>query len=109
MRTRALALVIGLVLSSTARAEVSVDLDEVTFTLRAPGASEVYLVGDFNNWNPTVERMPREGDVFSISLFLVEGVYRYKFVVDGRWISDPDNPGDPEKGSPLVLTERSIG
>ena len=26
--------------------------DEVIFTLAAPGANEVFLVGDFNNWNP---------------------------------------------------------
>jgi hypothetical protein len=30
-------------------------------------------------------------------------------VVDGRWIVDPDNPGDDSKGSPLVLVERPAG
>ncbi|MDH5628491.1 MAG: glycogen-binding domain-containing protein, partial [Candidatus Krumholzibacteria bacterium] len=88
-------------------AAVRVDQDEVIFTLQAPGAKDVYLVGDFNQWNPTVEPMDRDGDRFEVGLFLVAGNYRYKFVVDGETITDPDNPGrSPDKGSPLSLVER---
>ncbi len=97
-------------LAAPAGAAVRVDQDEVIFSLRAPGASEVYLVGDFNQWNPTVERMSLVDDRFEVGLFLVAGTYRYKFVVDGKWIPDPENPGpSPEKGSPLALVERSGG
>lgn len=97
-------------LAGRAGASVRVVDDEVFFTLVAPGARDVYLVGDFNNWNPTVERMPRTGDVFEISLYLVAGSYRYKFVVDGKWIVDPDNPNsDPARGSPLALVEKPAG
>jgi len=89
---------------------VRVQDSEVIFTLRAPEAGEVYLVGDFNQWNPTVERMERIEDRFEIGLFLVAGEYRYKFVVDGTWIVDPDNPGvSAEKGSPLRVVERGGG
>jgi hypothetical protein len=96
--------------AGVARGAVRVDQDEVIFSLRAPEASEVYLVGDFNQWNPTVEPMNRVDDRFEIGLFLVAGTYRYKFVVDGQTIADPDNPGrSPEKGSPLSLVERSGG
>lgn len=94
----------------TARAAVRVEADEVIFTLKSPGAKEVYLVGDFNSWNPTVEPMSLEGDEFVVRLFLVAGTYRYKFVVDGTPMLDPDNRGSaPEQGSPLSLTERSGG
>lgn len=93
-----------------AHAAVRVEADEVIFTLTAPDAKEVYLVGDFNRWNPTVEPMQREGDTFVVSLFLVAGTYRYKFVVDGKPIADPDNRGgSQEQGSPIVLVERSGG
>jgi hypothetical protein len=93
-----------------AHAAVRVEADEVIFTLSAPDAKEVYLVGDFNRWNPTVEPMQREGDTFVVSLFLVAGTYRYKFVVDGKPIADPDNRGgSQEQGSPIVLVERSGG
>jgi hypothetical protein len=93
-----------------ARGAVRVDQDEVIFTLRAPGAAEVYLVGDFNQWNPTVEPMNRSGDQFEIGLFLVAGDYRYQFVVDGRAVNDPDNPAPKgQRGSPLILVERGNG
>jgi len=84
-----------------------VEDDEVVFTLRAPGASRVFLVGEFNNWNPTLERMNQDGDLFTLRLYLLAGVHRYKFVVDGEWGVDPDNvPRDPQRGSLLVLEER---
>ncbi len=89
------------------RAEVTVADDEVIFTLIVPGAKNVFLVGDFNNWNPTLEKMSKDGDTFSVFLFLLPGSYHYKFVVDGTWGADPDNPtSDPRAGSFLVLEER---
>ncbi len=113
MSARALriGLLAGLVLAGSfagADAGVRVVDDEVVFTLRAPEANRVFLVGDFNNWNPTLERMDREGDTFIIRLYLLPGAYRYKYVVDGEWRVDPQNePADPKKGSSLVLEERS--
>lgn len=107
LTTAAIAVMVAAAGIVPASAGVRMSDDEVVFTLRAPNATVVYLVGDFNNWNATVEPMPRSGDRFEISLFLVEGTYRYKFVVDGRWIVDPENVGsDPQEGSPLVLFER---
>ena len=109
MRARALmtALISAWLVAAPARGAVRVEQDEVIFTLRMPAATEVYLVGDFNQWNPTVEPMNRAGDQFEIALFLVAGEYRYQFVVDGKPIADPDNPAPPgERGSPLRLTER---
>jgi hypothetical protein len=105
-------LICAVVLAATgagAGAGIRVVEDEVYFSLTAPGAKEVYLVGDFNNWNPTFEKMERRGNVFEISLYMIEGTYRYKFVVDGNWIVDPDNPGDPNRGSALVLIEKPAG
>jgi len=91
-----------------ANAGVRVEDDEVVFTLRAPGASRVFLVGDFNNWNPTLERLDKTGDTFVIRLYLLPGTYRYKYVVDGEWMTDPENPAaDAKRGSPLVLEERT--
>jgi hypothetical protein len=96
-------------------AGIHVEGDEVIFTLRAPEAKEVYIVGDFNQWNPTVEPMNRVDDHFEVGLFLVAGEYRYQFVVDGKAINDPDNPprgkaaAGTHAGSPLLLTERGDG
>ena len=99
-----------LCVAASARGSVRVEADEVIFTLRAPDATEVYLIGDFNQWNPTVEPMNRVGDHFEVGLFLVAGDYRYQFVVDGKAVMDPDNPAPAgERGSPLILIERGDG
>jgi hypothetical protein len=91
-----------------ARGEVQIIEGEVVFSIRAPGAKDVFLVGDFNNWNPTLEKMEEVEDRFEVALFLLPGKYRYKFVVDGVWTSDPENPpADPAAGSLLELQERA--
>lgn len=105
----AVATVVLAALAGRAAAGVSVVEDEVIFTFHSSKATDVYLVGDFNNWNPTVEPLEREGGAFRVSLFLVPGSYRYKFVVDGRWIVDPDNPGPPDRGSIFTIEERPGG
>ena len=106
---------IGAVSVGAVFAAVRVDGDEVIFSLRVPDAHEVYLVGDFNQWNPTVEPMNRVDDHFEVGLFLVAGEYRYQFVVDGKPVNDPDNPQRGKTatgthgGSPLLLIERGDG
>jgi hypothetical protein len=101
-------LVLALLPPAVVRGAVRVVEDEVIFTLSAPGAGDVYLVGDFNNWNATLEGMDKTDGTFEVYLFLLPGTYRYKFVVDGEWTTDPDNPPPvPADGSLLVLEERA--
>jgi hypothetical protein len=60
------------------------------FTLRAPGAQEVCLAGDFNRWTVCRTPLRRVGeDLWTVSVELSPGRYQYQFVVDGRWIADP--------------------
>jgi 1,4-alpha-glucan branching enzyme len=55
-------------------------------------AKEVYLAGDFNNWDERTHRMTRRGRRFHKSVHLEPGEYQYKFVVDGEWRTDPAAP-----------------
>ncbi len=65
----------------------------VKFSYGNDKAKEVYLVGDFNNWNPEVDKMKRdENGIWYITKFLSPGRYAYQFIVDGEWILDPANP-----------------
>ncbi len=66
----------------------------VKFTLKSPDARYVYVVGDFNGWslNESSQLEQRDTSEWHKSVTLKPGKYRYKFVVDGRWIHDPDNP-----------------
>ncbi len=54
-----------------------------------PGAREVYLVGEFNNWNPRADRMTKTKNGFRKTIQLPPGEYQYKFLIDGEWHHDP--------------------
>ncbi|KPL17759.1 MAG: hypothetical protein AMJ92_11110 [candidate division Zixibacteria bacterium SM23_81] len=65
------------------------------FSFKAPaGTKAVYLAGEFNGWRPDLDLMSDEdGDgVWTIAYPLDSGTYQYKFVADGRWFQDPNNP-----------------
>jgi|SRR5689334_12819192 len=67
----------------------------VTFVLRAPGATRVSVVGDFNNWDAAATPMARSGsgDLWVLNARLPRGVHLYSFVLDGsEWRPDPSAP-----------------
>ena len=67
---------------------------EPNYTFRLKGyknAKAVFLAGDFNDWSPTALAMIREGDEWIYRVHLSPGKHRYKFIVDGKWITDPSN------------------
>ena len=71
------------------------------FRYRNPDAGFVYLVGDFNEWNPKADPMADENGDGEWTLYypLAPGRYAYKFVVDGRrWVPDASNPADEPDG-----------
>lgn len=65
----------------------------VTFALDAPNASSVRLTGEFTNWSHEGLRMLRDekDGVWKITVNLDPGDYEYRFIVDGVWITDPNN------------------
>lgn len=75
------------------------DLTTVTFVFRAPGASQVCLVGDFNGWDPDATPLRRAalGDMWTAQVPLQRGLHAYAFVIDGSdWAFDPSAPLAPE-------------
>jgi len=84
------------------------DGSEFTFELDRPDASEVFVAGTFNQWDPAADAMSKGSDgVWRITLSLEPGTYEYKFVIDGNWETDPGNPesvADPYGGQNSVLT-----
>jgi len=64
----------------------------IRFAAHAPGAREVLVAGDFNDWSPQSTPMTRQNsDDFETLVPLEPGRYRYRLVVDGRWQQDPCN------------------
>lgn len=64
-----------------------------TFTISAPEAQTVELVGSFTDWenNPISLKKSRDG-TWKTTVALGSGTYEYRFKVDGQWRNDPDCP-----------------
>ncbi|MCK5216109.1 MAG: hypothetical protein KAR05_12245, partial [Candidatus Omnitrophica bacterium] len=63
-----------------------------SFSLSAPEARSVYVTGSFNDWSLDEScRMQQENGKWIVNLQLKPGVYKYQFIVDGRWREDPSN------------------
>jgi chromosome partitioning protein len=67
--------------------------DQVAFAARFEGANRVLIAGDFNNWSPMSTPMTVDDRTnrWVTKLPLNPGRYQYRFVVDGRWTTDPAN------------------
>jgi hypothetical protein len=72
----------------------------VRFRYRDPEARTVTLVGGFNGWDPAATPLadPDGDGVWEVVIPLEPGVWRYEFVVDGRWTAPPDAPRYEEDG-----------
>jgi len=102
-----LKLLLILCLAGIAMGKATIDGEQVTFSLESPEAKEVYIAGDFNDWSENSDPMKKNDGVWEIIMELSPGEYQYKFLVDGVWTNDPDNPKrvpDPYGGENSVLT-----
>jgi 1,4-alpha-glucan branching enzyme len=64
----------------------------VRFELPFLEAREAFVAGTFNGWDPAMFRMSEVPGGWAAEVALAPGTHEYLFVVDGRWIADPNNP-----------------
>ena len=66
---------------------------ELLFQVRIEDAKQVSIAGDFNGWaaDATPMQHGRRAGEWRCSLPLKPGRYRYRLVVDGKWMTDPNN------------------
>jgi hypothetical protein len=72
---------------------------DVQFVLVADSASDVSIVGDFNDWDVRATPLQRSngGGVWSVIVPLSPGRHVYSFVIDGKqWTADAAAPRAPE-------------
>jgi chromosome partitioning protein len=66
---------------------------EIVFKLEASRDAAVQIAGDFNGWIPEpLHFSESQGkQLWHIAIPLQPGSYEYKYLIDGEWLSDPDN------------------
>lgn len=62
-----------------------------TFSLAAPTAMSVQLVGDFTQWQERPINLQKDADgIWRTTVDLPPGAHHYRFLVDGEWRDDPE-------------------
>ncbi len=54
-------------------------------------ARNVYICGSFNNWQENKIKMLPTLTGWWLPVYLPKGTHTYRYIVDGNWITDPDN------------------
>ncbi len=66
---------------------------KVEFTFRSDPGRAVFIAGTFNDWDPSKTKLTEsDAGLYRVSIKLAKGKHEYKFVVDGCWQIDPENP-----------------
>jgi 1,4-alpha-glucan branching enzyme len=61
---------------------------EVTFVFDGETKDSVFLVGDFNNWDKSSNKLKKVGKKLQTKLSLKPGKYAYKYFVNNTWVND---------------------
>jgi 1,4-alpha-glucan branching enzyme len=86
------------------------DIQEYTaFKLRGyTNAKKVILAGSFNNWNESDFVMQKTDYGWKYVVPLSGGKHHYKFIVDGEWITDPNNSVKEYDGNGHINSVRMV-
>ena len=69
------------------------ELERISLEVFHSGATEVFVAGSFNGWDPSATPLRPQGDGrWAVDLILRRGKYEYRFLVDGHWTDDPLSP-----------------
>ena len=55
-------------------------------------AKKVILAGSFNKWDEHLFKMNKTEYGWELTLQMKPDIYQYRYIVDGQWMEDPDNP-----------------
>ena len=81
-------------LSANNRYSAKSHLKPINFYCEAPHAAQVFISGDFNDWNPGSHPMERQFDgTWFAQVQLNHGHHHYLFVIDGKPTLDPRAQG----------------
>lgn len=90
------------VIPKTLTSPVINDNGTVTFSYKNNSAKEVYVAGNFTDWETHKKAMTKNQDgTWSVTLRLGDDAasYEYKFIVDGNYVVDPSNSNTASDGN----------
>jgi 1,4-alpha-glucan branching enzyme len=61
-------------------------------------AKRTVLTGSFTDWDPRGIEMEKTAKGWQLPVYLGDGTYTYKFIVDHEWMLDPSNPDQKPDG-----------
>jgi chromosome partitioning protein len=72
---------------------ITQDVEWARFFLKGKDFKEVYVIGDFTQWqkNENYKMKKLDQDTWTINIPLKKGKYSYKFFADKNWFKDPYN------------------
>ena len=81
---------------------------KVTFSVQAKEANVASVVGDFNNWDPTVGALSKlKNGTFKGAYDLnKDASYEFKYVIDGAFVNEPE--ADSFKWNDFAGAENSV-
>ncbi|MBE6366373.1 MAG: glycoside hydrolase [Lentisphaerae bacterium] len=81
-------------MAKAAAAAGTVKRRRVVLTADLGPGKTVSVAGNFNDWDPTAKPMTDKAGngVYRCTLLLAPGTYEYKFVINGVWCVDTNNP-----------------
>ncbi|MBT3168545.1 MAG: hypothetical protein HN952_04665 [Candidatus Cloacimonetes bacterium] len=83
----------------TTLSAVEITKTGVHFSYEESNAQSVFLAGSMNDWSTTATPMEKDKNgIWQVTLKLDSGKYIYKFIVDGNWQFDQDNPDFEDDG-----------
>lgn len=86
--------------------------DSVYFKLAGhQNAQSVFVAGDFNGWNFGELQMQKAAGGWVLPYVLGPGNYAYKFLVDGTYLVDPQNPiliGEDDYRNSVLVIEPNV-
>jgi hypothetical protein len=68
-------------------------------------AKQVVLSGSFNGWKEDELLMAKTANGWELPHVIGPGNYEYKFIVDGKWTSDPGNPFTGDNGNAFLVVQ----
>jgi hypothetical protein len=72
-------------------------------------AQQVVVAGNFAHGNDNELMLTKKGDTWELPLYLREGNYNYRFIVDGKSITDPVSPTKSTDDNGVVNSVANVG